>query len=549
MEREVIAAPSSLIGNSRDIDWEFPYRSQRAPVLAGNVVASSQPLATMAGVNAFSHGGNAIDAALAAAITLTVVEPCNNGLGSDLFAIVWDGKQLQGLNASGKSPAAWSQSYFSRYLQMPTEGWDSVTVPGAVSGWVELSREKGDLRFDQLFESAITYADRGFSVGHITADVWKASIDRLGGFPGFQKHFLPQHRAPFPGEVFRRQELAASLAMIRETNGKEMYEGDLARKIVQQSKLEGGLLTLEDLRNHKCEWVDLINQQYNDVLLHEIPPNGQGLAALICLGILNHLGTASMEVDSTDWVHYNVEAMKIAIRAAFDHISDPRHSAFSVEELLDPQSLARAADSISRRASELPPTALPTSEDTVYLSAADAEGRMVSLIQSNYMGFGSGIVIEGTGIAMQNRGAGFTLQPGHPNEVDGGKRPFHTIIPGFVTKNGFPSMAFGVMGGHMQHQGHVQMVTRIYDHKQNPQAASDAPRWHLTKDFDLILEEGFDLSVAAKLAARGHNVSISTATGLFGGAQLIYKLSDQNGHEYQYCAASDHRKEGLAVGL
>ena len=503
----------------------------------------------MAGVNAFSHGGNAIDAALAAAITLTVVEPCNNGLGSDLFAIVWDGKQLQGLNASGKSPAAWSRSHFSRYGQMPTEGWDSVTVPGAVSGWVELSREKGNLRFDQLFESAITYADRGFSVGHITASVWKASIDRLGGFPGFQKHFLPQHRAPFPGEVFRRQELADSLAMIRETNGKEMYEGDLARRIAQQSKLEGGLLTLEDLKNHKCEWVDPINQQYNDVLLHEIPPNGQGLAALICLGILNHLGTASMEVDSADWVHYNVEAMKIAIRAAFDHISDPLHSAISVEELLDPQSLARAADSISRRASELPPTALPTSEDTVYLSAADAEGRMVSLIQSNYMGFGSGIVIEGTGIAMQNRGAGFTLQPGHPNEVDGGKRPFHTIIPGFVTRNGFPSMAFGVMGGHMQHQGHVQMVTRIYEHKQNPQAASDAPRWHLTKDFDLVLEEGFDLSVATKLAARGHNVSISSATGLFGGAQLIYKLSDQNGGEYQYCAASDHRKEGLAAGL
>lgn len=528
---------------STRINWDFPYVSKRAPVLARNVVASSQPLATQAGIDVLRRGGNAVDAAIATAITLTVVEPCSNGVGSDAFAIVWDGSQLHGLNASGKSPEAWTATKFAAYDSMPTSGWDAVTVPGAVSSWIALSSKFGKLPFLELFQEAIYYAKHGFAVGHITARAWNASIERLGTFQGFRDHFLPHGKAPVPGEICVRPDLADTLARIAESEGEAFYRGKLAAEIVRQSEREGGSMSLEDLASHRVDWVQPISQTYGEIELREIPPNGQGLAALIALGILRHLPAKSPEPDSADWLHYQVEAMKIAIRAAFDHISDPDHAESTPGELLDDSSLQKAASMITPLASDLPPLALPTSHDTVYLTTADESGCMVSMIQSNYMGFGSGVVIEGTGIAMQNRGAGFTLKVGHPNQVGGGKRPFHTIIPGFVTQDGTPSMSFGVMGGHMQHQGHVQMVTRIYDHAQNPQTASDAPRWHLTKDFKLILERGFSTDVVADLARRGHDVSVSTNSDLFGGAQLIFKLDDG------YCAASDHRKEGSAGGF
>ncbi|MCY4656083.1 MAG: gamma-glutamyltransferase family protein [Gammaproteobacteria bacterium] len=527
----------------RPLRWEFPYPSQRAHVFARNVVASSQPLATQAGVEVLRKGGNAVDAALATAITLTVVEPCSNGVGSDLFAIVSDQKGLQGLNASGRSPRALNMQKFEGLESMPISGWDCVTVPGAVSGWVALSDRYGHLPFRDLFESAIQYAHDGFAVGSITARAWDLSIDRLGRYNGFRQHFLSDGRAPKTGELFKRPDLARTLSSIADTKGDSFYQGELASAIVAQSSREGGDFSVEDLRDHEIAWVNPIDQPYNDVRLHEIPPNGQGLAALIALGILQHLDTDSLKPNSADWVHLQAEAMKIAIRAAFDHISDPKYAQTSVEELLDPRSLKKAAETISNRASDLPPLSLPTSQDTVYLTAADKDGQMVSLIQSNYMGFGSGIVIEGTGISMQNRGAGFSLEKAHPNELAGNKRPFNTIIPGFVTKDEQASMSFGVMGGHMQHQGHVQMVTRIYDHGENPQSASDAPRWHLTKDFELILEAGYDPATARKLSDRGHNVSLSNNRDLFGGAQLIYRM------EEGYCAASDHRKEGMAAGF
>ena len=266
-----------------------------------------------------------------------------------------------------------------------------------------------------------------------------------------------------------------------------MYRGRLAQAIVSQSQHEGGAITLEDLANHSVLWTNPIAQPYRHVVLHEIPPNGQGLAAQIALSILERLDVHSIEPGSADWIHFQVEAMKIAIRAAFDHFADPEAMTVPPSELLEPGSIARAANAISKHtALESPPVALPVSADTVYLATADADGRMVSMIQSNYRGFGSGIVIDGTGISMQNRGSGFVLTPGHPNIVDGGKRPFHTIIPGFVTRaDGSPAMAFGVMGGHMQHQGHVQMVTRVFDHGENPQAASDAPRWHVSPEYRL----------------------------------------------------------------
>ena len=525
-------------------NWSLPYVSRRAPVFARNAVATSQPLATQAGIDMLRRGGNAIDAAIATAITLTVVEPAMNGIGSDAFAIVWDGHGLSGINGSGKSPAAWTPDRF-KGPNMPTQGWDSITVPGAVSTWTALSKKFGDLPFEDLFEPAIRYARDGFQVGPKTAPVWSWSVESFAHFNSFQEHFTSQGRSPNTGEVFKRPDLVETLTDIARTDGESLYRGRLAGAIVGQSQQEGGVMTLDDLANHSVLWTDPISQPYRNVVLHEIPPNGQGLAAQIALSILEHLDVQSTEPGSVDWIHYQVEAMKIAIRAAFDHFADPAAMVIPPSELLEPGSIARAANAISANAaSQFPPVALPVSEDTVYLTTADADGRMVSMIQSNYRGFGSGIVIEGTGISMQNRGSGFVLTPGHPNIVAGGKRPFHTIIPGFVTRaDGNPAMAFGVMGGHMQHQGHVQMVTRIFDHRENPQAASDAPRWHVSPDYRLALETGTPSGTVKALQERGHEARLVEDEGLFGGAQLICCLEDG------YCAASDHRKEGMAAGF
>ena len=307
---------------------------------------------------------------------------------------------------------------------------------------------------------------------------------------------------------------------------------------------DGGALRRGDLGAHHPDWVEPIVQPYRNVAVAEIPPNGQGLAAQIALAILGHLHTDRLVPGSAEWTHLQVEAMKIAVRAAFDHFADPDAMRLAPHSLLEPGSIAAAADGITSHAAPLPPVALPTGQDTVYLCTADADGMMVSMIQSNYMGFGAGIVVPGTGIALQNRGAGFVLDPGHPNAVGPNKRPYHTIIPGFVTRNGLPAMSFGVMGGHMQHQGHVQMVTRIFDHGENPQAASDAPRWHVTPEFTVALEDGYPPQVARDLAERGHAVEVVADHRLFGGAQLIYRLPDGG-----YCAASDHRKEGAAIGF
>ena len=524
-------------------DWTFPYRSQRAPVLARNVVATSQPLAANAGLEMLRQGGNAVDAALATAIALTVVEPCSNGVGSDAFAIVWDGAELSGLNASGRAPAAWTPERFAGRDAMPRQGWDSVTVPGAVSAWVALSRRFGRMPFEDLFEPAIRYARRGFHVGHVSAGLWARAADIYAGHADFQAHFLPGGRAPRAGDLFVNADLADTLEQIAQSDGEAFYRGALAERIDAAARAQGGALRASDLAAHEAEWTAPISQPYRGVELAEIPPNGQGLAAQIALAILERLDVHRFAAGSGDWTHLQVEAMKIAIRAAFDHFADPRAMRVAPEALLARGSIERAAASIGSHASVLPPTALPVGADTVYLATADEDGAMVSMIQSNYMGFGSGVVVPGTGIAMQNRGAGFSLAPDHPNRVGPGKRPYHTIIPSFVTRRGAPLMAFGVMGGHMQHQGHVQMVTRIFDHGENPQAASDAPRWHVTPDFRVLLETGFDDAAARDLAARGHAVEV-VPDNVFGGAQLVHRLPDGG-----YCAASDHRKEGAAVGF
>lgn len=525
-------------------NWDFPYPSQRMPVIAENVVATSQPLASQAGLRMLLRGGNAIDAAIAAAITLTVVEPTSNGIGSDAFAIIWDGQGLHGINGSGRSPAAWTSDHFAHYEELPIVGWDTVTVPGAVSVWQALSERFGKLPFEELFEPAMYYASHGYAVSPITARSWKDAVEKHQDFPEFATTFLPNGHTPEAGEYFRCKDMAKTLQEIAETDGESFYRGHLAEKIVEHAQNTGGMLKLEDLASHQVEWVTPISLDFFGQTLHEIPPNGQGIAALIMLGILQHTHIAEYEVDSADSLHVQIEAMKLAFADVHRHVADPAWMQIDYHDLLDPEYLKTHAQCIDMNHAQFPDADMPQDKGTVYLTTADTSGMMVSFIQSNYKGFGSGIVVPETGISLQDRGCGFRLEAGHPNQVSGGKRPYHTIIPGFVTKDGKSVMSFGVMGGHMQPQGHVQIMLRIFLHQQNPQAACDAPRWHVFGDFRLGLESGTSPEVLDELAARGHKIEKELSSGLFGGAQLIYKLD--NGC---YVAASEPRKDGQAVGF
>ena len=513
------------------------------PVFARNVVATSQPLAAQAGLQMLMKGGNAIDAALAIAIALTVVEPTSNGIGSDAFALVWDSGKLLGLNGSGKSPRAWTHQRFAGRKEMPLFGWDAVTVPGAVDAWVKLSKKFGNLPFADLFVPAMEYAQKGFVVSPITAARWSEAQKIYSDFPEFRRTFLPKGKSPLAGEVFRCPDQAMTLAAIAESDGESFYRGDLAERIVRCAGSGGGAMSREDLESHASEWVEPISIDYRGNFLHEIPPNGQGLAALIALGILRYYDIQKYPVDSADSVHLQIEAMKIAFVEAHRHIADPNYMPASPADFLQPDFLARRAREIRMDRASHPVSGIPKDYGTVYLSAADKNGMMVSFIQSNYMGFGSGIVIPGTGISLQNRGCGFVLEQGHPNCVAGAKRPYHTIIPGFVTQNDRPLMSFGVMGGHMQPQGHLQMMVRIFDYGQNPQAACDAPRWIVNTDLSIGLEPGFSADLIRELSARGHNIISNESTAQFGGAQLIFCLEDG------YCAASDPRKDGQALGF
>jgi gamma-glutamyltranspeptidase/glutathione hydrolase len=526
-----------------DFSYDFPYRSQRMPVFAQNVVATSQPLAAQAGLTMLRSGGNAVDAAIAAAITLTIVEPTMNGLGSDAFAMVWDKNQLHGINGSGRSPGAWSFEKFAGQTCVPMLGWDAVTVPGAVDAWSSLWQRFGRLPFSDLFKPAIHYARNGFAVSPITADRWVDAVEHYKGLPDFARVFLPRGRSPRTGEVFRCPQQAQTLEEIAATKGESFYRGQLAERTVEYAASTGGYFTAQDLMEHKSAWVSPISVEYHGIELHEIPPNGQGLAALIALGLLRHLDVGKYAVDSPDSIHLQIEAMKIAFAEANRHISDPTTMRVDPLDLLDDDFLHRRAGEIQMDRARFPESELAFDSDTVYLTTADQSGMMVSFIQSNFGGFGSGNVDPQTGISFQNRGMGFNLIKGHPNCVAGGKLPFHTIIPGFVTHQNAPLMSLGVMGGHMQPQGHVQMVLRIFDYGQNPQTASDAPRWHVDNRHHVFLETGFDENIADNLRRRGHTVNMDAPTSLFGGAQLIVKIGKG------YCAASDHRKDGQAVGF
>lgn len=523
-------------------EYSSGYPTIRHPVFGQDVVATSQPLAAQAGLQMLAAGGNAVDAAIATAIALTVVEPCSNGIGSDAFAIVWDGHQLHGLNASGRSPAAWTTDHFAQYEQMPIWGWDAITTPGAVSSWVELSKKFGTLPFAQLFAPAISYARDGFIVTPEIARRWKLSFDRLNTYPGFAEVFSRNGVTPGPGQLWTLPAHARGLELIADTGGTAFYSGEIAAAIIASAKENGGVMTKSDLEEHQADWVGTISKSYRGYEVHEIPPNGQGITALIALGIMEHLEIDSLDPDSPEAQHLQIEAIKVAFADSYRYISDPKTQEFDPELLLDERYLAERASLISAATAQNFMPGEPRASGTVYLTSADKNGMMVSMIQSNYMGFGSGVVIPEFGISLQNRGNGFVLDPAHPNAVGPKKRPFHTIIPGFLTQEGRAQMSFGVMGGHMQPQGHMQTLIRMLNYRMHPQAACDAPRFRWNKGLNINLEETFSLATRAGLAKLGHEIVEKSDSSVdFGSGQFIWRLEDG------YVAATDPRSGGTAA--
>jgi gamma-glutamyltranspeptidase / glutathione hydrolase len=540
---------------SHRFDYGVGYASTRAPVFARHLVSTSHPLAAQAGLRVMQEGGNAVDAAVAAAACMTVVEPCSNGLGSDAFCILWDGQRLHGLNASGPAPAAWTREYFlgKHGERIPVRGVDSVSVPGAVAAWAAVSQRFGKLPFEQLMAPAAEIAERGFAVPPVVQQKWQlaSQVSELATQPGFAQTFLPLGRAPQVGERVTMPNAARALKLIGTTRGEAFYRGEIGAAVAAWSKSHGGALTAADLAAYTPEWVEPLAQDYRGFTLHEIPPNGQGIAAQMALGMLQHFDLASLPVDGAEGQHLQIEAMKLAFADVYRFVADRKHMEGPVELLLDAGYLASRAKLIDPQRAQRFGPGYGVKGGTIYLTTADASGMMVSWIQSNYMGFGSGVVEPTFGVSLQNRGHGFSMDARHPNVVAPGKRPFHTIIPAFLTKDGAPQMSFGVMGGHMQPQGHVQTLVRMLDHHQQPQAACDAPRWRVNvgdgDGLDLNVERHMPAATIEALAARGHRiVGLNDSYMDFGAGQFIWRLGDPAVEGY--VAASDPRRDGQAAG-
>jgi gamma-glutamyltranspeptidase/glutathione hydrolase len=536
-------------------DYSHPYASARLPVFARNIVATSHPLAAQAGLRMLGAGGNAVDAAIATAACMTIVEPCSNGLGSDAFCILWDGRRLHGLNASGPAPAAWTREYFVRRYgdaasAPPMRGWDAVTVPGAVAAWAALSQRFGRLPFADLMAPAAQIAERGCAVPVVVQQKWMlaSKVAELVAGPGYADTFLPKGRPPHVGERFTMPNAARALRLIGATRGEAFYRGEIAEAIAAWASKHGGAMTAADLAAYEPEWVTPLAQAYRGHTLHEIPPNGQGIAAQMALGMLEHFDLAALPVDGPACQHLQIEAMKLAFADVYRFVADERHMEGPPSMLLDAQYLASRARLIDPlRAQHFGP-GFAIKGGTIYLSAADESGMMVSFIQSNYMGFGSGVVEPTFGISLQNRGHGFSLDARSPNVVAPGKRPFQTIIPGFLSRDGAPVMSFGVMGGHMQPQGHVQALVRMLDHRQNPQAACDAPRWRFNQGLEINVERQMPAATREALAALGHKiVGLEDSYMDFGAGQFIWLLGEASIDGY--VAASDARRDGAAVGF
>lgn len=540
-------------------DWSAGYPSTRLPVFARNVVSTSHPLAAQAGLRMLQAGGNAVDAAIACAAAMTIVEPCSNGLGSDAFCILWDGERLHGLNASGRAPAAWTPQRFARHAPAegapPRRGWDSVTVPGAVAAWAALSERFGKLPFEDLLAPAAEIAERGYAVPVVVQQKWAAAaqLAELVSQPGFESVFLPHGRAPRVGERFAMPAAARALRAIGKTKGEAFYRGEIAAALAAHAKAHGGAMTEADLAAYAPEWVDPLPLDYrHGHRLYEIPPNGQGIAAQMALGIVRHFDLESLAVDSAECQHVLIEAMKLAFADVYRFVAEPAAMQVTSEQLLDDAYLASRARLIDPDRAQAFEAGAPGDVHrrggTIYLTAADERGMMVSFIQSNYMGFGSGVVVPEWGVSLHNRGHGFSLDPASPNVVAPGKRPFHTIIPAFLTRDGQAQMSFGVMGANMQPQGHLQTLVRMIDFEQPPQAACDAPRWRFNQGLSINVEAAMPAATVQGLVERGHALEvINDSYQDFGAGQFIWRLGDTATDGY--VAASDPRRDGLAAGF
>lgn len=530
---------------------EYKYASRRRVVHAKRgMVCTSQPLASQAGLTILQQGGNAIDAAIATAICQTIVEPTNNGLGSDCFALVWTGGKLHGLNGSGYAPQRLTPEAVATSgatEKMPLRGWEAVTVPGAPSAWAELHKRFGRLPFAKLFEPAIYYAEQGYPVSPIVARFWQEGIDALTPhknnpaiapwFATFDVH--GNGVAPQTGELVTLPDHAKTLRILADSYCESYYRGELAQRLVEFSDKTGGYLSLEDLADYRAEWVEPVHINYHGYDVWEMPPNGHGITALMALNILKGMEIGAK--DTGDTFHKQIEAMKLAFADGMHYIADPRYMQTRVEELLSDAYAAQRRALIGETALE-PTHGKPFCGGTVYLCTADGEGNMVSFIQSNYKDFGSGIVLPGYGINLNDRGAGFSLNPELDDYLAPRKKPYHTIIPGFLTHEGEAVGPFGVMGAYMQPQGHVQVIMNTVDWLLNPQTALDAPRWQWIAGKEIWLESSVAPEIVEDLRRRGHEVRVLEDDTTFGRGEIIWR--DSNG---VLAGATEPRADGVVA--
>jgi len=552
----VLTLSTMAYGQDRMTGLTFATRSE---VIAQHGMAcTSQPLASQVAIDILKKGGSAVDAAIAANAMLGLVEPTGNGIGGDLFAIVWDAKtqKLYGLNASGRSPKSLTLKYFKDkgIKHIPALGPLPVSVPGCVDGWFELHGKFGKLKMQENLQPAINYAKEGFPVSELIAYYWKRNADRLKEFEGFAEIYMPNGKAPAKGEIFKNPYLAKTLELIAKNGRDEFYKGSIAKAIDDYMKRNGGFLSYEDLVAHKSEWIEPVSSSYRGCDVWELPPNGQGIATLQILNILEQYDIKSMGFGSAEYMHLFIEAKKLAFEDRARYYADPDFVKIPYKQLISKEYAKERAKlvNLNKSARSYDAGVLQTG-NTIYLTVADFEGNMVSLIQSNYRGMGSGMTPTGLGFILQDRGEMFSLTEGHPNVYEPGKRPFHTIIPGFITKDGKPYISFGVMGGGMQPQGHAQIVVNLIDFGMNLQEAGDAPRIQhegsseptderMTDGGTVYLESGFDYQQVRKLLERGHKVSYSLDG--YGGYQAIM-FDAKNG---VYIGASESRKDGQAAG-
>jgi gamma-glutamyltranspeptidase/glutathione hydrolase len=531
----------------------------RSEVIAKHgMAATSQPLATQVALDILKAGGNAIDAAIAANATLGLMEPTGNGIGGDIFAIIWDAKtqKLYGLNGSGRSPKSLTLDYFieNGYEKIPAYGPLPVSVPGCVDGWFEMHKKFGSMKMEDILQPAINYAREGFPVSELIAYYWGRSVPFLSQYPNFTETFTIDGKAPEKGEIFKNPYLANTLEKIAKNGRDEFYKGSIAKEIARYIKEQGGFLSYEDLANHTSEWVEPISTNYRGYDIWELPPNGQGTAALQILNILEGYDIASMGFGSADYIHTFTEAKKLAFEDRAKYYSDPDFNDIPVKKLISKEYANERSKLINpARAARNYPAGELEQGNTIYLTVADQEGNMVSLIQSNYRGMGSGMTPKGLGFILQDRGELFSLDKNHMNCYEPAKRPFHTIIPAFITKDGKPFMSFGVMGGSMQPQGHAQIVINMIDFGMNLQEAGDAPRIRhggssqptgekMNDGGTLHLESGIDYEVIRELTKKGHRIIFDV--GGYGGYQAIM-YDEKNGVFY---GASESRKDGQAAG-